>query len=116
MGISQRDIYLKQPFDEFPVVLKYNYAGVPRPFPGGASEIVSATATAVKWHEDDFDNITDATAEILRDIDAVEVSKNTVSVYVNGGVDRFDYKITVQILFNKDVRIEEDLFIRVREK
>lgn len=112
MAIDRRKPFIKQPSEEYDVDVDFNDV-----VPLGADVILSGTATAVKWPRKQPDNKT-AGPEILLSGTTVTVGKyNTKArIHIMGGVDDFDYQITVKVIWNNGARLEEELMVRVREE
>ena len=109
--------YTKQPSEEYSVDVAFGNSGGFFDLPPGAIEIVSATASAIKWHRQDPDNKSDASDEILldTDLDVLSPRKSKVRLTLTGGEDNYDYQITVNVVFDNDSTLEKELYVRVRE-
>lgn len=117
MAFDRRNQDTKQPYEEWPTEISFGYSGGSFHLPPGAKEIVSASASAVKWHRQDVNNKSDATLEILQSATPVIVlpGKTKVRIHIKGGTDNYDYQITVKTVFDNGAKLEEELLIRVRE-
>lgn len=113
MAIDRRKQFVKQPAEEYPIDINFGQAT-----PLGADEITSATASAVKWPRKFPNQITPASTEILLSTTAVIVTPSKVKarIHVKGGTDDYEYKITVLALWNNGAKLEEEIFVRVREE
>jgi hypothetical protein len=112
-----REQFEKQPSEEYPFDINFGTA-----IPLGATELISAVASAVKWPRRHPKQITDATTEILFSDTPILVGnicdgpKTRARILVINGLDQYDYKITVIGTFDNGAKLEEDIYFRVREK
>lgn len=117
MAFDRRRQDTKQPYEEWPTEVSFGYNGGSFNLPPGSKEIVSASASAVKWHRRDPDNKTNASLEILQSTTPIIINpgKTKVRIHIKGGVHDHDYQITVKVQFDNGAKLEEELLIRVRE-
>jgi hypothetical protein len=110
-----KNTFIKQPYERLPIDVNFGSLTI---LPKGATKIVAASATAKKWKRMDPENIQDATAEFLVSATPTILAstKRKVRVDVTGGVDGFDYQVTVRVEFDNGAKLEEELFIRVTER
>lgn len=115
MAIETRKIIDKQPFDKFPVDIQFspknkiNY---------NLGEITDSEASAIKWHKDNISATSDATSEILQSNIPTILSPNNTSIrlWVKDGTNNYDYKITISVTFDTGAKLQDEIYIRVREK
>lgn len=114
IGIAQRIQHNKQPFEVLPIDVNF---GKLSDLPRGASEIVTATATAKKWKRTQSEPKTDA-PEILESPNPTILPpyKTKVRLVIQGGEDNYDYQVTVRVTFDNGAKLEEEIFVRVREE
>ena len=105
---------VKQPYEEWPIDLDF---GRSFSLPPGARGIIACEAFAIKWQRRIPDVKTDATEEILQSTTPIILppNKTAVRIHVKGGLNDHDYQITVRVEFDNGSKLEEELFIRVRE-
>lgn len=117
MAFERRQQDTKQPYEEWPIDVSFGYSGGAFNLPPGAKQIISSSASAVKWHRRDVDNKTDATLEILQSATPVIVnpSMTKVRLHIKGGTHDFDYQITLRTVFDDGTKHEDEILIRVRE-
>lgn len=118
MSIDRRLNLQKQPAEEFDIDIDFSNA-----IPLGSNNIVSASASAVKWPRKIPTNKTQATSEILFSSTGVVITNSAmqccgqiVRFRVVGGLPGYDYKITILATFNDNSKLEEDVYLRVREE
>lgn len=113
IGLSNLITHIKQPNEVLPIDLSFSKLHV---LPRGATEIVSASATAKRWKRkfpndievvDSF--LVSTTPEIL------EPNRTSIRVITTGGEDNYDYQITILVTFDNLSKLEEEIFVRVRE-
>lgn len=114
--MERRKLLQKQPYEQWD--LDINFGGPLKELPPGASYIVSNSLSAVKWPRKQPNNKTPATLEILLSDEGVilEPSKLKVRIHVKGGLDSYDYQITTKVVFDNGAKLEDELYIRVKEK
>jgi len=84
--------------------------------PKGATEISSATASAVRWKrktpdiKEQADNFLVSTEPTI-----LPPHKTSVRVLLTGGESNYDYKVTVLVTFDNSTKLEREIFVRVRE-
>jgi len=109
----RRQQHDKQPNEEYPIDINFGPA-----LPLGATELVSAIASAVKWPRRRPTEITEATSEILLSDTAIILNPPYIRarIFLKGGTDNYDYKITILGNFDNGAKLEEELYVRVREE
>jgi len=112
MAIVRRQQFDKQPAEEYPIDISYSPA-----IPLGSIKIVGGIAFAEKWPRKKPTEITDATSEVLLSETPVVVgpSEMKLRIYIFGGTNDYDYKITVRAFFDNGSKLEEEVWMRVRE-
>lgn len=118
MAIDRRLNFQKQPAEEFDVDIDFSNA-----LPLSSNNLISATASAVKWPRKIPNNKTTATNEIivspigvvLVDLDDCNCGQ-IVRFRIYGGLSGYEYKITILGVFDDGSKIEEELYLRVREE
>ena len=114
--VLRRDTLEKQPSEAFEIEVDFT-----RAVPLGANDLVTAIGSAIKWQRRKPKVTSDATTEILRDVNGVivghECSENKLQArfFLENGDDDYDYKITVVGTFDNGAILEEDIYLRVRE-
>lgn len=118
MAVDRRLNFQKQPSEEFDIDIDFANAT-----PLSSNNLVSATASVVKWPRKIPTNKTTATSEILISPNGVVLSDpdncncgQIVRFRVYGGVSDYEYKLTILGVFDDGSKIEEELYIRVREE
>lgn len=118
MAVNRRLNFQKQPTEEFDVDVDFSNA-----LPLSSNNLISATATAVKWPRKIPNNKTTATNEILTSPTGVVLSDpdecncgQIVRFRIHGGLSGYEYKITILGTFDDGSKIEEELYLRVREE
>ena len=113
MPVLRRNQFDKQPSEKFPIDV--NFAGG---LPNGATKLVSATVSAIKWPRREPENTSDATSEVLFSTNAVIVGviETKARFLVQDGQDGFEYKFTILGIFDNGSILEEEIFMRVREE
>lgn len=114
MAFDRRRQETKQPYEEWPFDINF---GGSFSLPPGANEIISAEASAVKWQRRVPQEKSDATLEILQSATPIIINpgKTKVRIHIKGGEHDYDYQITVKVVFDNGAKLEEELYIRVRE-
>lgn len=113
---SRREQLEKQPIEQYPVDINFSTV-----VPLGAYEISSAIAFAVKWPRRRPNERSPATSEILLSDTPILVTnckgpKLLTRLFLRGGQDNYDYQITVRATFDTGSVLEEELFVRVRDR
>jgi hypothetical protein len=114
---TRRNFEEKQPYEIFTIDVNFGPA-----LPLGSVELVSAEAFAIRWLRKKPSITEDATAEILQSPTPVLIPGPCgdpplkARIVVTGGEDDYDYQITVRGTFNGGTRLEEEIFIRVKER
>lgn len=114
IGVAQRIQYNKQPFEVLPIDVNF---GKLTDIPPGATEIVNASVTAQKWRRtfpDSKELANDFLASLSPSI--LPPYKTKVRVVVQGGENDYDYQVTVRVEFDNGAKLEEEIFVRVREE
>lgn len=125
LGISYFITHIKQPAEVLPIDIGFGKLHV---LPRGSSKIVLAEVSAKRWQRKFPDNV-----EIV-DVDEFFVTKigipenppeadvkiltpnnTTVRFSVKGGENGYDYEVTVLVTFDNGAKLEEEVFVRVRE-
>ncbi|NBP56762.1 hypothetical protein EBU71_09565 [bacterium] len=118
MAVDRRLNLQKQPSEEFDIDIDFSNAT-----PLASMNLVSATASAIKWPRKIPNDQSVATTQILRSSTGVVLSDpdncscgQIVRFRLYGGISDYEYKITILANFDDGSRLEEDLFLRVREE
>lgn len=84
--------------------------------PSGATEITTATASAVRWKRKVPDVKESANAFLVSTTPTILTpNKTSVRIALTGGEHNYDYKVTVLVTFDNSARLEREVFVRVRE-
>lgn len=125
LGISYFITHIKQPAEVLPIDVSFGKLHV---LPRGAKEIVSAEVSAKKWRRKFPDDVTLANDFIvpassegpsipeLPGITILNPNKTSVRFAVQGGESGYDYEVTVLVTFDNGAKLEEEVFVRVREE
>jgi hypothetical protein len=114
---TRRNFEEKQPYEIFDFDVNFGTA-----IPLGANELISAEAFAIRWLRKKPSVTEDATLEILQSPVPVLVPGPCgepplkARVIIKDGTDGYDYQITVRGVFDTGRRLEEEIFIRVKER
>jgi hypothetical protein len=121
LGISYFITHIKQPAEVLPIDISFGKLHV---LPRGASKIVSAEVSAKKWRRkfpddielaDDFIVPSDVNPTIPL-ISILAPYYTSVRFSVHGGENGYDYEVTVLVTFDNGAKLEEEVFVRVREE
>ena len=114
LSISYLITHIKQPAEVLPIDVSFGKLHI---LPRGAKEIVSAQASAKKWPRK-FINESESANDFLVSTTPVILSPNktTVRTTVTGGQPGWDYQVTILVTFDNGAKLEEEVFIRVREE
>ncbi len=116
MAVDRRISFYKQPSEEFDIEIDFSQTT-----PLGSQNLLSASATVIKWPRKNPNNISIATNEVLfSNIGVIATSGDcfcgqSARFRVLGGISGYDYKITVLGVFDDNSKIEDDIFMRIRE-
>lgn len=115
MKSDRRNPFIKQPSEEFDIDIEFDGFGA---LPVGADRIVSGTVEAIGWERKNPQITSDATSEILFSTNIVPAGTyfRKARFRVIGGEDDHEYKITVKVTFDNGAKLEEEVFMRVKEK
>lgn len=116
MAIERRRTIQKQPSETFDITIEFTEI-----YLHSEIDLETATATAIKWPRRQPTVITPApeileTPNGLIDIGSDCFCGQVATFRLVGGVDDFNYKITVLGTFSDDSIIEEDLWVEVRAR
>jgi hypothetical protein len=83
----------------------------------GATEIVSAEASAEKWLRKNPEVKTNATNEIfVNPVPLIlEPNKTKILVFLRDGEHNYDYKMTFRVEFDNGSKLEDEIYLRIRE-
>jgi hypothetical protein len=120
LGISYFITHIKQPAEVLPIDIGFGKLHI---LPRGASKIVSAEVSAKRWRRkfpDDIEVVNDffvpKTGEPgVPDIKILSPNNTTVRFSVQGGESGYDYEVTLLVTFDNGAKLEEEVFVRVRE-
>jgi hypothetical protein len=113
MAVDRRKSFTKQPHEEYDIDIDFSDV-----VPLGADRLISGTVSAIKRPRKHPDDKATATSEILTSTSIVVVGRyNTKARFrVYGGVNDYEYQITVKVLWDNSAKLEEEVFVRVREE
>lgn len=125
LGISYFITHIKQPAEVLPIDIGFGKLHI---LPRGASEIVLAEVSAKRWRRrfpDDIEvvdvedffvtklSIPENPAEA--DVEILAPNNTSVRFAVKGGEAGYDYEVTLLVTFDNGAKLEEEVFVRVRE-
>lgn len=118
LGISYFITHIKQPAEILPIDISFGKLHV---LPRGATKIVSAEVSAKRWQRKFPDTVEPANDFIVSnggipEIKIVNPNNTTVRFTVCGGQSGYDYEATVLVTFDNGAKLEEEVFVRVREE
>jgi hypothetical protein len=118
MAIDRRISFSKQPYEEFDIDIDFANAS-----PLSSLNLISATATAIKFPRKIPNDKTNATSEILLSPNGVVLGDaddcgcgQIVRFRIYGGLSGYDYQITIKAVFDDNSKLEEEIFLRIREE
>lgn len=112
--VSYLITHIKQPAEVLPIEISFGKLHI---LPRGAKEIVSTEAKAKKWPRKFPDDVEEAD-EFLVSTEPMILNPNKTSVRftVTGGEDDHDYQVSILVTFDNGAKLEEEVFVRVREE
>ena len=113
MNLSNITTYLKQPSEILPIEVSFSKLHI---LPRGAKEIIQATVNVKRWKRkfpDDTEVVTNFLASGSPKILLPNITK--IGIVVEGGEDGYDYQLTLLVTFDNNIKLEEEIFVRVRE-
>jgi len=118
LGISYFITHIKQPSEILPIDISFGKLHI---LPRGATKIVSAEVSAKRWQRKFPDTVQSANDFIVPNagvpqIQIVGPNNTTVRFSVQGGESGYDYEATVLVTFDNGAKLEEEVFVRVREE
>jgi hypothetical protein len=123
LGISYFITHIKQPAEILPIDISFGKLHV---LPRGAREIVAAEVSAKRWQRKFPDDVELANNFIVHtniengpSVPAITIlnpNKTSVRFAVEGGTSGYDYEVTVLVTFDNGAKLEEEVFVRVREE
>lgn len=123
LGISYYITHIKQPSERLPVDVSFGKLHV---LPRGAKEIISAEVSAKRWPRkfpgdveiaNNFVASSDPhTGDSIPSVTILNPNKTSVRFVVEGGESGYDYEVTVLVTFDNGAKLEEEVFVRVREE
>jgi hypothetical protein len=123
LGISYYITHIKQPAERLPIDVSFGKLHV---LPRGAKEIISAEVSAKRWPRRSPDDVEIAndflstsnpqTEETIPAVTILNPHKTSVRFVVEGGESGYDYEVTVLVTFDNGAKLEEEVFVRVREE
>lgn len=121
LGISYFITHIKQPAEVLPIDISFGKLHI---LPRGASKIVSAEVSAKRWKRKFPDDVEIANEFIVPSdvnpgtplISILSPNFTTVRFSVHNGESGYDYEVTVLVTFDNGAKLEEEVFVRVREE
>lgn len=121
LGISYFVTYIKQPAEVLPIDIGFGKLHV---LPRGATKIVGAVVSAKRWQRKFPDTVEPSNSFIVPAeadpgtplIAILSPNNTTVRFTVHGGESGYDYEVTVLVTFDNGAKLEEEVFVRVREE
>lgn len=123
LGISYYITHIKQPAERLPIDVSFGKLHV---LPRGAKEIISAEVSAKRWprklpNEIELANnfiahTNPQTGQTTPAVTILDPNKTSVRFVVEGGESGYDYEVTVLVTFDNGAKLEEEVFVRVREE
>ena len=113
IGTSNLITHIKQPSEILPIDISFSKLHI---LPKGATEISSTLASAKRWKRK-LPQIVEAANSFLVSTTPTILTPNktSVRVTVTGGDDGYDYQVTVLVTFDNGAKLEQEVFVRVRE-
>ena len=114
---TRRNFDEKQPWECWDIDVNFGPA-----LPLSANQLVSAEAFAIRWLRKKPSVTEDATSEILQSPVPVLIPGPCgepplkARVIIKDGTDGYDYQITVRGTFDSGMKLEEEIFIRIKER
>lgn len=113
IGVANLISHIKQPNEVLPIDVGFGKLHV---LPKGAKEIISATATAKRWKRKFPNDVESADTFLVSTTPSIlSPHKTSVRVIATGGEHDYDYQITVLVTFDNLAKLEQEIFVRVRE-
>jgi len=113
IGLSHLITHIKQPSEVLPIDVSFSKLHV---LPRGATEIVATQASAKRWRRKYPNDIEQVDSFLLStEPEILDPNKTSVRVVAVGGEDNYDYQITLLVTFDNSSKIEQEIFVRVRE-
>lgn len=113
IGISNLITYIKQPSEVLPIDVSFGKLHI---LPKGAKEIIAVTASAKRWKRKFPNNVESANIFLVSTTPSIlPPHKTSVRVIATGGENDYDYQITVLVTFDNQAKLEQEIFVRVRE-
>jgi hypothetical protein len=114
MSVLNINSYIKQPNEVLPIELSFGKLHI---LPKGASEITDAVASVKRWKRK-FPEIIESKNDFLISTTPTILppNKTKIMITVHGGDSGYDYQVTVLVTFDNGAKLEEDIFVRVREE
>lgn len=113
IGVSNLITHIKQPNEVLPIDISFGKLHV---LPRGAKEIIETQATAKRWKRKFPNQVEDANTFLVSSTPLILAPQRTsVRVIVAGGEDDYDYQVTVLVTFDNLAKLEQEIFVRVRE-
>lgn len=113
IGTSKLDIYTKRPDEVLPIEIGFGKLHV---LPRGATKIVSATASAKRWKRKFPQNVEGANDFLVSTTPSIlPPGETTVRVVTTGGLDGYDYVISLRVTFDNSAVLEDEIYVRVKE-
>lgn len=112
IGTSKLGLYIKRPDEVLPIDISFGKLHV---LPRGATKITSASASVKRWKRKTPDKMEGANDFLVSTTPIIlSPSKTSVRVTTTGGLDGYDYGITLVITFDNNVILEDTIYVRVK--
>jgi hypothetical protein len=121
LGISYFITHIKQPAEVLPIDIGFGKLHI---LPRGSSKIVSAEVSAKRWQRKFPDDVEIVDAQDFfvtkedpskADVKILTPNNTTVRFSVKGGESGYDYEVTLLVTFDNGAKLEEEVFVRVRD-
>jgi len=113
IGTSKLDIYIKRPDEILPIEIGFGKLHI---LPRGATKITAATASAKRWKRKFPQNVEGANDFLTSTTPAILTpNETTVRITTTGGLDGYDYVISLRVTFDNNAVLEDEIYVRVKE-
>jgi hypothetical protein len=108
---SHLDIHTKTPNEVLPIEVNFGKLHV---LPRGATKIASATASAKRWKRKLFSGFEVDNTILISTTPAILLpNETTLRVIVVGGLDGYNYVISITATFDNGAILKEELYVKV---
>jgi hypothetical protein len=112
-NLSNITTYLKQPSEILPIEVSFAKLHV---LPRGAKEIIEATVDVKRWKRKFPDDVETVSNFLYEEPKILLPNKTKIGIVIHGGEDGYDYQLSLLVTFDNNIKLEEEIFVRVREE